>query len=123
MEPITISINLIIVLIAIAIFSAYKIYQDKHTIHKEEFEELDLNNEANEVMQTIRIEEQNFTAQDIKEECKKINDKIALTNILLFIIAIALIIIAVCTVQEYLFKKEVIDYTNKTINELYKMFN
>lgn len=123
MESISISINPIFLLIAIAIFAAYKIYQDKNAIPNKTPKELNLKEETNEIKETACIQKQNFTKQNNKEEYNKINDRIALTNLLLLIIAIALIIIAFCTVQEYLYKKDIIDYTNKTINELYEILN
>lgn len=123
MESISISINPIFLLIAIAIFAAYKIYQDKNTTPNKTPKELNLKEETNEIKETVCIQKQNSTKQNNKEEYNKINDRIALTNLLLLIIAIALIIIAFCTVQEYLYKKDIIDYTNKTINELYEILN
>lgn len=120
-----IDISIICILIGIAIIAIYKSYKDKkaNPQTEKEIEELNLKNETNEISQTVCIQEQNFTIQDIQEECNKINDRISLTNILLLIIAITLIVIAYCTVQEYLYKKEIINNTNNTINEILDMIN
>lgn len=118
-------IGILITLLAVAIIAEYKIHQDKKTIPSAdtEKEEFNLENETNEIIQTVCIQEQNFTTQDIREECNKINDRIALTNILLLIIAIALIVIAYCTVQEYIYKREIINNTNSVISEIFEIFN
>lgn len=118
-------IGILITLLAVAIIKEYKMHQDKKTISNidTETEEFNLENESNEIIQTVCIQEQNFTTQDIREECNKLNDKIALTNILLLIIAIALIVIAYCTVQDFLYKKEIINNTNSIINEILEIIN
>lgn len=118
-------IGILITLLTIAIIKEYKMHQDKKTIPNIdiEAEEFNLENETNEIIQTVCIQEQNFTTQDIREECNKLNDKIALTNILLLIIAIALIVIAYCTVQDFLYKKEIINNTNSIINEILEIVN
>ena len=118
-------IGILITLLAIAIIAEYKIHQDKKALPNTDTDtkEFNLENETNEIIQTVCIQEQNFTTQDIREECNKINERIALTNILLLIITIALIVIAYCTVQEYLYKKEIINNTNSVINEILEIIN
>lgn len=118
-------VSVLIVLIIVAIIAEYKIHQKQKTeIQTEpEKEEFNLENETNEVIQTVCIQEQNFAIQDIKEECEKINYRIALTNILLLIIAIALGIIAYCTLQDYLLKRDIINSTNNAINEIFEYLN
>ena len=68
-------IGILITLLAIAIIAEYKIHQDKKALPNTDTDtkEFNLENETNEIIQTVCIQEQNFTTQDIREECNKIN--------------------------------------------------